>query len=437
MSMPCSSPLLPQVGQAPRAVRRRLGTVQFAGWGLWSTPPSRRSECNLSVKKVTKGFSLLELMVSMVIGLVVTLAISAVMINSEGSRRSSTSVNDINQTGAYLAYVMDRTVRSAGSGFAQQPSVYGCLLDAAKSLTTILPLPAAAPAPFAGMPLNVRLAPVLIGSGLAGGGGDVLVVMSGTSGAGDSPQLINTGSATASSFRLPNALSYTKDDLILVGDSAVATGCMVQQVSGVIADELTMGGDYYREVGLANLTDFGSGSVTGSWSMQLGSWGVGRENSPKFEMFAVNSADNAFYGLDLLQITGAAPVALAEGVVEMRARYGIDTTSPAAVGRRDGILDTWRSPTGSYAYSALTDGSAASQTSLRNIVAVRIGLILRTSLQEKADVYKANTPLKLFSDLGALEATRTITTGTNASKFRYRTVEFTVPLRNVIYAPTP
>jgi type IV pilus assembly protein PilW len=426
MSMPCTS-------LRPKAIRRLWG--RFRRWSAaaaqlqtaWSWP---------AVRARSKGFSLIELMVSMVIGLVVTLAISAVMINSEGSRRSSTSVNDINQTGAYLAYLMDRSLRSAGSGFAQRAEVLGCLLDAAKGVDTILPLAAAAPAPFASMPLNVRLAPVLIGSDLAGSGGDILVVMSGASGSGDSPQLVLTGSATSSGLRLSNTVTYAKDDLILLGDSAVTTGCMIQQVSGVISDELTFGGPYFRAAGLANLTDFGSGSPTGSWSMQLGSWGVGRENPPKLEMFGVNSADNAFYGLDLLRINTTAPVALAEGVVEVRARYGLDSTSPAATGQPDGILDSWTSPTGSYAYSALTDGSAASQARLRRIMAVRVGLILRTSLQEKKDVYQANTDLKLFSDLGgSLEAKRTITTGSNAAKFRYRTVEFTVPLRNVIYAP--
>jgi type IV pilus assembly protein PilW len=427
MSMPCTS-------LGPRAKRRRLDFLQL-GWGS-DVAPQGVTDSYVPPQIAMKGFSLIELMVSMVIGLVATLAITAVMINSEGSRRSSTSVNDINQTGSYTAFVLDRSLRSAGSGFAQQPGIYGCLLDAAKSLTTILPLPTAVAAPFSSMPLNVRLAPALIGSGLAGGGGDVLVVMSGTSGSGDSPQSILTGSVTSSGYRLTNALSYSKDDLVLVGDGSIAAGCMVQQVSGVISDEVTLGGDYYREVGKATLTAFGDGTTTGSWSMQLGSWGAGRENPPKFEMFAVNSTDNALYGLDLLQISSSAPVALAEGIVEMRARYGLDTTSPGAAGLRDGILDSWTTPTGSYAYSSLTDGSSASQIRLRNIVSIRVGLILRTSVQEKEDVYQANTDLKLFSDLGAsLEAKRTITTGTTAAKFRYRTIEFTVPLRNVIYAP--
>ena len=105
--------------------------------------PPRRTRPGMS------GFSLIELMVAMVIGLVVTLAISSVLIRSEGSKRSSTSVNDLNQTGAYAAFVLDRAVRSAGSGFSQRwGEVYGCQLDVSQGAgpTRVLPMPAAIPA---------------------------------------------------------------------------------------------------------------------------------------------------------------------------------------------------------------------------------------------------------------------------------------------------
>ena len=73
-----------------------------------------------SARRRARGFSLVELMVSMVIGLVLTMAITVVLVRSESSKRSTTSVNDINQTAAYVTYVMDRHLRSAGSGFAQR-----------------------------------------------------------------------------------------------------------------------------------------------------------------------------------------------------------------------------------------------------------------------------------------------------------------------------
>src|SRR4051812_2186576 len=71
------------------------------------------------LNKRQRGMSLIELMVALVIGLVMSLAIFGVLINFESQKRTMTSTNDINQAGDYAAYLIDRWVRSAGSGYAQ------------------------------------------------------------------------------------------------------------------------------------------------------------------------------------------------------------------------------------------------------------------------------------------------------------------------------
>ncbi|MCX7277609.1 MAG: hypothetical protein NTZ15_09855, partial [Burkholderiales bacterium] len=65
---------------------------------------------------------------------------------------------------------------------------------------------------------------------------------------------------------------------------------------------------------------------------------------------------------------------------------------------------------------------------LQKILAIRVGLILRTSLPEK-DTATTASSLSLFSDLGSgVTYTRTLT---DAEKlYRYRTVETTIPVRN-------
>jgi type IV pilus assembly protein PilW len=155
---------------------------------------------------------------------------------------------------------------------------------------------------------------------------------------------------------------------------------------------------------------------------------------------------------DLLQPqpgAGAAPDAsIADGVVEMRAVYGLDTNA-------DGILDTWVDPSVSsgsgFDATELSNGSASSRAKLRQIIAVRVGLILRTSLQERSPSATASsssslgpetfeqasgTVLTLFTDLPtAVQQTRTLTTTSGELNYRFRAVEFTVPLRNVLMAP--
>src|SRR5437868_8292542 len=109
-----------------------------------------------------RGFSLPELMVAMVIGLVLTLAISTMVARQESVRRGVTSGNDLTSNTAYASYLLDRELRSVGAGFSQSvASNYGCTLRASRDAAQLLPAPAAFPAPFATIPQDYRLAPVM------------------------------------------------------------------------------------------------------------------------------------------------------------------------------------------------------------------------------------------------------------------------------------
>ena len=394
--------------------------------------------------RAASGFSLIELLVSMVIALVVTLAITSVLVRSESSKRSTTSVNDVNQTGAYAAFVMDRSIRSAGSGFSQNwADAFGCVVDAWRSPSQILPLPAALDVPFANVPLRVRLAPILIGKGMADTGGqvrgDVLTVMASTSGGADQPQGVSPPPFVPGTIRVTNTLGYQNNDLILLADpdltANAAGGCMLQQVAagGVAGDQLTFTGARYSR---DNGSVVGLGQFVGARSpiaIQMGSVPAAAgalSNPPQMLLYGVGD-NNTLSSYDLLRVAGNTPTPIADGVVEMRALYGVDSTAPP-----NGNVDAWIDPGNAgagYTHALLTDGTPAAQTKLRSISAVRIGLILRTSLQER-DPIPADSTLTLFGDLpAALRQTRTL--AGDELYFRYRTVEFTVPLRNPLYAP--
>jgi len=415
-----------------------------------NTPRMRR-------KVATSGFSLIELLVSMVIALVVTLAITSVLVRSEGSKRSTTSVNDVSQTGAYLAYVMDRTIRSAGSGFSQNwADAYGCVINASNG-GAILPLPSALAAPFANVPLQIRLAPILVGKGMADTGGqvrgDVLAVMSGTSGGGDMPQAVAPPPFVPGTVRVTNALGYQNSDLVLVADQGLTLnptkGCMLQQLastSGVTVNQLNFTGATYSSdsgttVGLSELV--GSTSPVAIQMGTIPANPTSPSNPPQMLLYGVGD-NNTLNTYDLLRGAGNTVTPIADGVVEMRALYGIDTTLPQPVAG-GGIVRDWVDPgdaSSGYTYGQLTSGTTtlqltAAQLNLRRIVAVRIGLILRTSLQERDPIPTAPT-LTLFRDVvkadgTSLAQTRTLTG--DELYYRFRTVEFTIPLRNPLYAP--
>jgi type IV pilus assembly protein PilW len=378
------------------------------------------------------GLSLIELLVAMAIGLVVTLAASTVLLNFEGDKRRMTTLNDVNQAGAFASYVLNRAIRNAGSGFALKGDVgYGCQLNASRSGSAILPAPAELPAPFDGFDATLRtfrLAPIVIYDGASSTGSDVLAVMSGSHGFSEIPSRVLDGSITADGVRLRSTWGWRANDLALVMQSGV--GCLVQQVNnaagaafvGSEQQQLPFSGDYYA----TGMTGFGGGG--GAAEVYVAPIGNATDSPPLFQLIGVG-ANNTLVTHDLLRTNGVgeAPQAVMEGVEELHAVYGVDIDS-------DGDVDRWQSPSSApWDAASLLDGTAASAGLLRQIVAVRVGLVLRTNLEEKTvDGPVSPESVQLFTgtDLPGLRLTRTLTAAQR--QFRYKTVEFSVPLRNVL-----
>jgi type IV pilus assembly protein PilW len=359
------------------------------------------------------GVSLIELLVAMAIGLVVTLAASTVLLSFEGNKRKMTTLNDLNQAGAFVSYLLDRNLRNAGSGFAQKGSDgYGCVINASRDGSAVLPAPLAFPAPFSGINPTVRLAPALIYDGASESGSDVLAIMAGTQGFSELPSLVLNGSIDADSVNLINTLGWRPDDIAMVFQ--VGGGCLIQQVGNVgVGQELPFSGAY-RATGL---NAFGGGGV----SVYVASLGNVTQSRPVFQLMGVGD-NNRLLSHDLLRFNGIdeAPQVVLDGVLEMQAVYGLDTD-------RDGDIDSWVRPTGAWSAASLLDGSPAASGRLQLIAALRVGMILQTTYQEKEAVESES--VTLFEAVG-LPYERTFTN--EERRYRHKTVEFAVPLRNVL-----
>jgi type IV pilus assembly protein PilW len=336
-----------------------------------------------------------------------------------------TTVNDASITGAYVSYTVDRAVRSAGTGFTQSwRQAFGCPLLAASGGTQILPRASAFPAPFAGVPQTVRLAPVVVFAGAGNGGTDVLGVQAGASGLGEAAQQVLPGSPTASSLRVPATIGMRGGDLVVVIQDGGT--CMLQQVAtgfvGAADQLLSFGGTYASAtINGVSLAVLGSTAIT-----RVVSIGNVAGNQPLFQLIGIDT-NATLVSLDVLQLGGGdIKLPIADGVADLRFVYGVDTDD-------DGRIDAWRSPgTAPFDSASLLDGSATAQANLSRILALRVGVIVRTSAAERNAV--TGSTLTLFSDLGTdLTYTRTLTSG--EQKLRWRSLEFTVPLRNVMLKP--
>lgn len=411
-----------------------------------------RETAQAHLRRPQRGMSLIELMVALVIASVITLAIFGVMSTFESRKRTTTSLNDAGQAGNYAMQLLDKWVRSAGSGFVQagpppdsnttdrEAIAFGCRLLVHNGTTTLLPRGSAFASPFAqlnttGTPGVMRLAPVIIapsqsqGLGFNGERSDVLVVMAGVDGFGEVPLRL-TGPIAANNMPVVNAVSIRSGDMLLLADQptpADVEDCMVQQVqAGFTGAPIGLTGAYSQ----ATIAGVSRGIYDDkSVALKLGHTTL---NPPSF--LAIGVGDNAtLMSFDLMGTRNPALQAVAENVFEMHAVYGVDAND-------DGAIDaTWidpRTATGAFSMSSLMSGTAVAAARIAQIKAVRVALVLRSNLQEKAPAASEPqfTPatLTLFQSVG-LDRTRTLTA--DERRFRYRVVETTIPVRNALLAP--
>jgi type IV pilus assembly protein PilW len=391
-------------------------------------------------RKRIRGITLIEVLVSLLVSSLISLAVMGVISLVETSKRRTIAGSDLGQVGAYVQSALERTLRSAGSGLTQSAAyAFGCQLHAARTGVQILPRigsTTALPAPFTNVTTGTtgvfRLAPVVIASGqttpaVSGQPSDVLIVMSGQSGQSENATPF-VADALANTLLLSHSVGMNPNDVLLVADQQpTATGtspCLIEQVATTFnpvtaGGTVTLAGTYATTgLGPAVLTDY---SVV-SQVLNLGNVATG--NPPTLQLIGVGDS-NTLYTYDLLQTTAAPLQPMADGVLEMHALYGIDTSG-------DQRIDQWVTPTGTYAIASLMDGSLAANARLRTIVAVRVGWLLRSTAQEGSTV--APTSLRLFADLGdALTYTRSLSAAER--RYRHRTLESTIPLRNLLITP--
>jgi type IV pilus assembly protein PilW len=387
-----------------------------------------------------QGMTLVELLVAMTIGLGITLAISSVLIASENHKRITTSTNDAQQSGSYAYYALDKALRSAGSGIAESAfpvdvGVLGCHINAAGILGGLALPPF--PAPFAGFlggaAGTLKVAPVLIDKGQSLGGSDIIMVMSGSGSAGGVSRQI-TGGGSATTVILDNSVGFAANDLLLVSQSGVPD-CLVEQVSAVTippSPTLPLAGVYYTPTASSGTTMATLATSTSTYVTPLGN---ATANNIQFMLYGVDN-NRTLYSYDLLQnlhlVGGAAdaPQAVADGIVQMNAIYGVDTTG-------NGTQDEWDGP-GDPGWDVTT--VMGSPTKMKKIVSVRIALVVRGEYYDTSRT-PAGVPipvspatLTIFNGLSSPAGSLAIPINLNLTEqqFRYRVFEFTVPLRNML-----
>jgi len=355
-----------------------------------------------------RGFSLVEIMVAALIGLIGSIVIFQVFAVSEGQKRTTTGSADAQQGGILALYSIERQARLAGYGINYLP-LLGCDMQAYDVNTGRDPIP------------TFKLAAVRITDG-AGGAPDSITFVYGDSALSVSPVRLNSTSAASSTIHKVNIrYGFNVGDVIVAAQVGAGSACTMQQVTDLPvspAEDVVHNGLRYNKPG-----GFASPSYA-PWSNTTQTGGVlyNLGPAPGVVTFAISS--NQLTQLDLL--TSATANAIMEGIIDLQAQYGVDSDG-------DGDIDAWNTT------------EPANATEWSRVLALRIALLSRSGQYERTAVTTAaprwldgtgaGTAFVMNNVDGTADSGAGSLGPNNWRNYRYRVFETTVPIRNQIWFP--
>lgn len=379
-----------------------------------------------NIRSRTLGFSLVEIMVAALIGLIGSIVIFQVYAVSEGQKRTTTGGADAAQGGLLALYTIERDARMAGYGINYLP-LLGCdvlAYDAGPPVRNPIP--------------SFKLVAAQITDG-AGGAPDTLRFMYGNSALSVSPVRLNSASNAGSTVHKVNIrFGFNVNDLIVVGLSgSPAVACTLQQVTRLPDPPEPTEDIEHTETVRYNQSTIAGQPNYASWSNTNQNGGVvfNIGPSPSVITYAISNGQLTHQNV----LTSATATPIMDGIVQLQAEYGKDTTAPTP----DGMVDTYNTT------------APATTDEWSRVLALRIAILARSAEFDKAHC-NAN-PQWISRSSGAPVATNflmtnvdgTADTGTacvpgtvpaaaepnNWRQYRYRVFETTVPLRNHIWFP--
>lgn len=415
------------------------------------------------------GFTLVELLVGMIVGIATIWAIMQSYKTYEGQRRTTGSTSDTINNGQYAVYQLERDIMNGGWGFQFGRFGIGCSLTTKGAYAASNTIPTDAyPASPSDLAQGV-MAPVLIVSG-GSTAPDALRIMYGTA-----PSSVpRTGGYVGDTFQPSSMFDFFQGELYLLQSSAGGT-CQLAQMTnnptdGAIALKDGTGPCGPNIGGCVNNSAFNATTKLSSadYVAKLGSLVINsyvihapddKRGAALEQTIAVlgTSFDNTstdagtpLSGSPYISnsTTKALTTALVPDVVNLKAQYGLDTNKTDRVS----VVDSWVDATGDYAPSKINT------TIAQQIRAIRFALVVRSPLPEnKIDLKiddKANciaTPKTTqptskktltWPDNSTIEVDLSFGASardgdgdkTNWRCYRYQTFMSVVPLRNTIWS---
>jgi type IV pilus assembly protein PilW len=361
------------------------------------------------------GLSLVELLIGLLIGLVATLAISNLFSGFEARKRMIAGGADAQSSGVLAMYYMQRDAQNAGYGLplynSSDPSPLLCPIDTSINQGGVV----------------INLSPVIIVDG--GAGNDIVRIRYGNPASGGA-SLRATGTITYPTLD-GRLIGCQENDVVLFHQTPANPNCSLGRLQKLNADrtintlsELNTA-PTASPVSVLNGADWVRFSCLGAWN--------------QYE-YSVNAA------MELTRTggtPGAAPfpnstaVPVASDIVALQAQYGVtNTLDPTATAATAAAylnrVDQWVDATGTYGPSiALMDRNRI--RAIRIAVVARDGNLQKGIVSQACDGAAVGVSKVCIWQADAAPANADLSSIPNWQRYRYRTFEATIPLRNIIW----
>jgi len=363
---------------------------------------------NIAVRQ--RGFSLIELMVGVVVGLLAVLVITQVMALAEGKKRTVSMGSDAQVNGALALFALQRDIEQAGYGAIALPDAVGCTVKYKGSVGSG----------------TFTLAPVVITDGGSSSASDSLAVLQGNTVNFSAPMVLSgIALPTDDHFTVKSSFGAVAGNMMIAVpqgwtmSGTVPCGVFSVTSSGTTAPSaLTSTNVPHASTSSWNQTSVfpTSNIASGSYLLNMGSM-VSRT-------YSVSSAGN-LQSTDLSLTDGSKTTAdLYPQIVMMQALYGKDTNG-------DGKVD------------AYDKTAPASNADWQKVLTVRIALVARSNQYEK-DAVTAAVPQWDVGATISVPGAATCNTSSNCLSldvstladwhhYRYKVYDTIVPLRNALW----
>jgi type IV pilus assembly protein PilW len=391
-----------------------------------------------------RGFSMVELMVAMLIGLIGMIIIFQVFEVSEGIKRTTTSGGDAQQNGAVALYVLEHDLRNAGMGF-NDVSFAGCNILAYDSKR-------------ATPDFTLMLVPVFITPGAAPTVPDRLTLFySGKPMIANATMLtanMDAGNNGTDDLSLMAPYAYRPGDLLVLLEPASGKNCSLVEASAlgkllqiehrpgkykVLSTQNDEIARFNKEGGLGVVyRGLGTANVTRVYNLGNLHEPANGSGMPVHNTYAIDASNALTISATFVSKNApSAPLtsAVADNIVHMRAVYGLDDGGfPPGTGdgsvtfggtfvAGDGLVDRFVS---AAVFNAIVPAP------WQFLIAVRVAVVARSALAEKATGAggACETTMAFPAWSGG---TFDLSADPNWKCYRYRVFETTVPLRNWIW----